>query len=432
VEISKIIDLESKISQVETHRQKNMSASTAPFGIFLIFQTVGEIGHFWWSLETFSNHVFIQRSRDKEEVKRKFKGKTREETEPIAEKLEGTSCMRELLTLLWIHMILELKSRTYLSRCESIIPFVIQKITKMCYEYGTDFNYSALSAEEKSADLTEVVDLLSNMHYWHPLVITIYLGDIESLDKLKHSRKFNINGIYNNYTLLNLAILFSKTELMRHLQEKWKADGRKCDKKGRNALHMAAKFNGEKKILNSLLKNIFIDQCDATGTTALHHAIMTSNTEIVQCLLDNGADPNKQDQIGRWPLHAAAFYATDTKIIDFLLQKKEVVGVNDCDKFGVAALHNAAMASNKIMVAHLLASGADINCRDKNGITPFHVAVKFAKDMELIDLFLNNKKINLQIRDKFGQNVIAYVQKNSYGLQRKAIHRLKEIDASII
>jgi hypothetical protein len=60
------------------------------------------------------------------------------------------------------------------------------------------------------------------------------------------------------------------------------------------------------------------------------------------------------------------------------------------------------------------------------------VAVKFAKDMELIDLFLNNKKINLQIRDKFGQNVIAYVQKNSYGLQRKAIHRLKEIDASII
>jgi ankyrin repeat protein len=258
------------------------------------------------------------------------------------------------------------------------------------------------------------------------------LGDIESLDRLKQSRKFNINGIYNNYTLLNLAILFSKTELMRHLQEKWKADGRKCDKKGRNALHMAAKFNGEKKILNSLLKNIFIDQCDATGTTALHHAIMTSNTEIVQCLLDNGADPNKQDQIGRWPLHAAAFYATDTKIIDFLLQKKEVVGVNDCDKFGVAALHNAAMASNKIMVAHLLASGADINCRDKNGITPFHVAVKFAKDMELIDLFLNNKKINLQIRDKFGQNVIAYVQKNSYGLQRKAIHRLKEIDASII
>ncbi len=108
---------------------------------------------------------FHPRSRDKEEVKRKFKGKTREETEAIAEKLEGKSCKRELLTLLWIHMTLEIKSQNYLSRCESIIPFVIQKITKISYEYGTDFNYSALSAEEKSADLTEVVDLLSNMQY---------------------------------------------------------------------------------------------------------------------------------------------------------------------------------------------------------------------------------------------------------------------------
>jgi hypothetical protein len=34
LEISKIIDLESKISQVETHRLKNISVSISPFGIF--------------------------------------------------------------------------------------------------------------------------------------------------------------------------------------------------------------------------------------------------------------------------------------------------------------------------------------------------------------------------------------------------------------
>jgi ankyrin repeat protein len=127
--------------------------------------------------------------------------------------------------------------------------------------------------------------------------------------------------VYSSFTLLNLAILFAKTEMVQHLVGQLKADPTRRDEKGRNALHMAAKFNRERKIIELLLNKIPIDQCDATGTTALHHAIMTSNTEIVQCLLDNGADPKKQDQIGRWPLHVAAFYTTDTKIIDILLQK---------------------------------------------------------------------------------------------------------------
>jgi ankyrin repeat protein len=148
--------------------------------------------------------------------------------------------------------------------------------------------------------------------------------------------------------------------------------------------------------------------------------------------LDNGADPKKQDQIGRWPLHVAAFYTTDTKIIDILLQKKEIIDVNDCDKFGVTALHNAAMASNSKMARHLLAKGANINCRDRNGLTPLHVAVTFAKDMEMIDLFLNNKKVNLHYCDKLGQNVIAYAQKNTYGLREKIIGCLKEIDDGVI
>jgi ankyrin repeat protein len=238
--------------------------------------------------------------------------------------------------------------------------------------------------------------------------------------------------VYNSFTLLNLAILFAKSETVQHLLGQMKADPTRRDEKGRNALHMAAKFNREKKIIDLLLNKIPIDQCDATGTTALHHAIMTSNTEIVEYLLDNGADPKKQDQIGRWPLYVAAFYATDTKIIDLLLDKKEIIDVNDCDKFGVTALHNAAMASNSKMARHLLANGANINCRDKNGLTPFHVAVIFAKDMEMIDLFLNNEKVNLHYCDKLGQNVIAYAQKNAYGIREKIIERVKEIDDGVI
>ncbi|EFX73276.1 hypothetical protein DAPPUDRAFT_253475 [Daphnia pulex] len=432
VQIPRGIDHESKISQVETHRQKKISVSNSTFGIFLVFQTVGEMGHFWWSLETYQNHVVIQRSRDKDEVKNQLKGETRQGTELIAEKLEGKGCMRQLLTLLWIHMIVDAKCQRFLSSCESVIPLVIQKITKIGYEYETDFTYSALSAEERNPDLSDIINFLSNVSNWHPLVVATYLGDTELLDRLKKDGQYNINGVYSSFTLLNLAILFAKTETVQHLLGQMKADPTRRDEKGRNALHMAAKFNREKKIIDLLLNKIPIDQCDAKGTTALHHAIMTSNTEIVQCLLDNGADPKKQDQIGRSPLHVAAFYATDTNIIDILLQKKEIIDVNDCDKFGVTALHNAAMASNSKMARHLLANGANINCRDKNGLTPLHVAVTFAKDMNIIDLFLNNEKVNLHCCDKLGQNVIAYAQKNTYGLREKIIDRLKEIDGGVI
>jgi ankyrin repeat protein len=143
--------------------------------------------------------------------------------------------------------------------------------------------------------------------------------------------------------------------MVQHLQGKLKAHPLSCDEKGRNALHMAAKLNKETEIINLLLKNkqIQIDQCDGNGTTALNHAIMASNTTVVRYLLDNGADHKRLDQIGCLPLHVAASYATDMKIIDLLLGKKKTVDVDDYDKFGFTALHIAAMASNVTTARHL-------------------------------------------------------------------------------
>jgi hypothetical protein len=373
------IDHKSKIVQVETYRQNGThinqidSSTTEPcVNIFVVFKTESEKdGESWWTLEkTAKDAVVLQRSRHKDEVKNKFQGETRQGTELIAEKLEGNGCMRQLLTLLWIHMIVDVKYQRDLSRCESIIPLIVKKITKIGYEYKEDFTYPAQSTEEKNPDLSDIIDFLLTVSNWHPLVVATYLGDTELLDRVQQDGKYNINGVSNNFTLLNLAILFSKTEMVKHLLEKWKADPTKCDEKGRNALHMAAKFNSQTEIVNSLLKNekMSINQCDRTGTTALHHAIMASNTEIVQFLLDNGADPKRLDQIGRSALDLAASYASDTKtskIIDLLLGKKETVDVNDCDKSGETALHIAAKASNVTTARHLLAEGADINRPDK-------------------------------------------------------------------
>jgi ankyrin repeat protein len=434
VSILREIDLESKIVQVETHRQRGKpNTNNSTVDIYVVFKIVSEKdGDWWWSFEKSLNDLIIQRSRDKDSVKNKFKGETREGTSTIAEDLEGKGCMRVLLTLFWIHMVVDAKYQRHLSRCESILPLVVKKITKIRYEYENDFTYSALSAEERNPDLSEIINFLLNVSNWHPLVVATYLGDAESFDRLKKHKKYNINGIYNNVTLLNLAILFSKTEMVQHLLGQMRADPTRCDEKGRNALHMAAKFNSKMEIVNSLISKVPIDQCDATGTTALHHAIMASNTDIVKFLLDKKADTRKKDRTGRLPLHVAAFYATEPNIIELLLNKKETVDVNDCDKFDVTALHHAAMASNVITARHLLTRGANIYRHDKRGLTPLHVAAFFAKDMELIDLFLGNKKIDLRDCNKLGQNVIAYAQKNTYGLGHEIIDRVNKIDDRVI
>ena len=106
--------------------------------------------------------------------------------------------------------------------------------------------------------------------------------------------------------------------------------------------------------------------------------------------------------------------------------------IDECNKSGETALHIAAKASNVTTARHLLSKGANINRRDKEGLTPLLVAAKFAKDMELIDLFLSNKKVDLHYCDELGQNVIAYAQKNAYGIREKIIERVKEIDDGVI
>lgn len=156
--------------------------------------------------------------------------------------------------------------------------------------------------------------------------------------------------------------------MFQHFLQKTNADPTECDEKGRNALHTAAKFNGENEIVNYLLSKVAIDQCDATGTTALNYAISASNTTVARYLLDYGANPKRLDQSGYMPLHVSAFYAKDAKIIDLFLIKKRIIDINECNKSGLTALHIAAIASNATTARHLLAKGADINRRDKKKV----------------------------------------------------------------
>lgn len=50
------------------------------------------------------------------------------------------------------------------------------------------------------------------------------------------------------------------------------------------------------------------------GLTALSSAALDGRLDTVRYLLDNGADPNLQDELGEVPLHCAAKYGILSKV----------------------------------------------------------------------------------------------------------------------
>lgn len=426
--ILKEIDLKSTITQVETHKSRNVGQIESE-NIFVVFQTTSskEDRQYWWSLEESTESVTTQRSQTKTAVKDQFKGKIRNQVETIADGLKGKGSIKDFLILLWIHIVIDLKCQSFLSRCESFIPLVMKKLTETFYEYPSNyFTYSALSSEEINPQMEEIINFLTKVTKWHPLLCLTYLGDIHQFDKVLGNGFFKtkIDGIYNKLTLLNAAILFSKKEMVQHLLEKKKANARKRDKAGRNALNMAALFTYEEEIIKLLLSfKIKVDACDKSGMTALHYAVISSNLTVARHLIDHGADFKRLDPTGHSPLHLAAHYAKDSQILDLLLTK---VKIDECDPAGITALHSAAIASNAVSARYLIEKGADINRVDKRGRTPVHAAAALAKNMDFFNILLSNEKADLECCDKCKLTVLAYAKINQFGLAKEIVSGIEK------
>jgi len=114
---------------------------------------------------------------------------------------------------------------------------------------------------------------------------------------------------------------------------------------------------------------------DAQDFTPLHLASGKGHTEIVEFLLDHGADTELEICTGHTPMMLAAWYAGDGKYetIKTLLEHGAKVNHKE-DGDGSTALHYAAMYSGKEVINLLILYGADVNARDEHQSTPLHQA----------------------------------------------------------
>jgi ankyrin repeat protein len=166
---------------------------------------------------------------------------------------------------------------------------------------------------------------------------------------------------------------------------------------GLTPLHIAATRNATNVVARLLARSADVNARDAHGNTPLHLAAAYGAVGTVQLLLARKAQPSLKNLEGKTPLDIAtaataplivtqlgpdadtvvlrwALEHDNIAILTSLLQRKPVL-VRQQDVQQSTPLHTAAARGNRPIVELLLARGADINARGKNGVTPLRAAI---------------------------------------------------------
>ncbi|GAB3346546.1 ankyrin repeat domain-containing protein [Lysobacter tyrosinilyticus] len=111
-----------------------------------------------------------------------------------------------------------------------------------------------------------------------------------------------------------------------------------------------------------------VDARDAHGRSALHEAAFAGHLEIIEALLNAGADPAATDRLARTPVLEAA-RGGRLVVLDRLLAQLPKGGMTEAaavDAHGRGALMLAAMSENSTptLIERLLALGLDVDARD--------------------------------------------------------------------
>ena len=111
----------------------------------------------------------------------------------------------------------------------------------------------------------------------------------------------------------------------------------------------------------------------------LHWATRKGHKDVVQLLLDRGADPNKANEDGGTQLHSAAS-GGHIAVVQLLLDRG--ADPNKADIWEWTPLHRAVEYGRKDVVQLLLDRGANPNLENRNGKT----SISLARDTDIVNL----------------------------------------------
>ena len=181
---------------------------------------------------------------------------------------------------------------------------------------------------------------------------------------------------------------------------------------GDSPLHAALRY-GQRSIVKHILMLMSTDKdCrmlvngqNSSGKTPLHYAVLQNQPEITKALLMLGADPNRTDEHGFSPLHAAVRIPEAGACVDALLSEK-IMDIEAHNDAGWTALHLAAEAGSYDAVRSLVRTGANVNNTDMSyGRTVLHIAVE-GGHKDIVEFLLKETNIDVNKRNFSGNTAL--------------------------
>ncbi|MEI6809586.1 MAG: ankyrin repeat domain-containing protein, partial [bacterium] len=215
-----------------------------------------------------------------------------------------------------------------------------------------------------------------------PLHVAVYRGQDKVVDLLLRSPSADVNAAQTNgVTVLGAAVLQGNMEICRKLL----TAGAKVDGNAGTfgPLHLAAE-RGDLDVVDLLIQSgADVNARGENGLTPLHRAAQMDRPEVVGRLLAKGADVNAKSEFGATPLLTASA-AGNPEIVKRLLDAKANANMANTD--GVTPLHAATQRADTETMTLLLKAGAKVDARRKGGYTPLHLAAfqGFGKTAELL------------------------------------------------
>lgn len=141
----------------------------------------------------------------------------------------------------------------------------------------------------------------------------------------------------------------------------------------------------------------------------LFRSVAANDAGAAAALIEQGADVNAVDVLGRTPLYTAAFYKRPD-LGKLLLAHGAKVDVRDTT--GLTPLHAAVLAGSADMITLLIGAGADVNTRSGTGKTPLHLAAATGQ-VELARLLIA-AGADRSLKDNHGDTAAALGEKNRH------------------
>ena len=172
-----------------------------------------------------------------------------------------------------------------------------------------------------------------------------------------------------------------------------------------SSLLTAVKMNKPEIVERLLNKGADVNTSWKNGTTPLHLAIENGSEDIIQLLLDHGANVTAVGKYGKTPLYCAV-ERESTKIVEILLNCVPKINsvLNFPDLDGSTPLQLAIRKGNEEIVNLLLQKGNSVVFSSQGKESPLHTAVLKNRG-NVLKLLLKNE-VDVDVTDVFGRSAL--------------------------